>query len=86
MILQSVALGGQVVTEEAVYNSTGSPLPHDIERLVHLLLNSSMKEAVKGMGHKSLGDRYGGWGSSMISAGQRYGMSGAYSSISVVAF
>eukprot|EP00802_Teleaulax_amphioxeia_P001700 Tamp_01702.p3 GENE.Tamp_01702~~Tamp_01702.p3 ORF type:complete len:389 (+),score=96.54 Tamp_01702:3845-5011(+) len=44
-ILQSAALASDVITEESVYLCTGNPLPSDIKKIMHSLLNDTLEGA-----------------------------------------
>lgn len=46
-ILQSTHMASQQITEEAVYLCTGNPLPKDIEKIAHWLLNESFANSFK---------------------------------------
>ncbi|WOH13241.1 hypothetical protein DCAR_0832750 [Daucus carota subsp. sativus] len=46
-ILQSTHMASQQITEEAVYLCTGNPLPKDIEKITHWLLNESFANSYK---------------------------------------
>jgi DNA polymerase III delta prime subunit len=44
-ILQATSMGRDVITEDAVYQCTGDPLPADIKFVVETLLTASFTEA-----------------------------------------
>jgi replication factor C subunit 3/5 len=46
-IMQATSMAYDVVDEANVYMTTGNPLPKDIERMVHWLLNEPFPVAVK---------------------------------------
>ncbi|XP_062098803.1 replication factor C subunit 5 [Humulus lupulus] len=46
-ILQSTHMASQKITEEEVYLCTGNPLPKDIEKISHCLLNESFSKCFK---------------------------------------
>ncbi|KAF4351406.1 hypothetical protein CsatB_006528 [Cannabis sativa] len=46
-ILQSTHMASQKITEEEVYLCTGNPLPKDIEKISHALLNESFSKSFK---------------------------------------
>ncbi|KAF4372909.1 hypothetical protein G4B88_018074 [Cannabis sativa] len=46
-ILQSTHMASQKITEEEVYLCTGNPLPKDIEKISHTLLNESFSKSFK---------------------------------------
>lgn len=48
-VMQACHLAYPEVNEESVYTCTGKPLPKDIETILKLLLNSSIKEAFEGI-------------------------------------
>jgi len=48
-ILQATHMSAVEVTEEAVYNCTGSPLPRDIQQCVESMLNDSFATAYDGL-------------------------------------
>lgn len=45
-LLQSTSMSSAVVDEQAVYLTSGAPLPVDVERILHLLLNAKFATAM----------------------------------------
>ena len=43
--LQATSMASDDISEEAVYATTGNPLPHDIEQIAHWLLNENFAAA-----------------------------------------
>jgi DNA polymerase III delta prime subunit len=44
-VAQATSMSADTITEDAVYQCTGNPLPKDIEQVAHWLLNESFTDA-----------------------------------------
>ena len=48
-LLQATSMGSKEVNETAVYNTSGAPLPQDVQTVLDLLMNHSFQKACEGI-------------------------------------